>query len=333
MTTEIYTDGACSGNPGPGGWAWAIPDGRFQSGYEAHTTNQRMEVTAALEAVRTNEGALEIVSDSTYVVNCFRDSWYVGWRKRGWLNSQRKPVANRDLWEPFIELVLERGDVTFRWVKGHASDPMNDLVDRLAVGAILDTGGRTGVGRPDDLPPPDLPPAKAGTHPALPPGHRVLVAGLRPPQLGGYEPNLTWESVRSNIAEALSFLATEHDDLLVLSGMGLGVEQLGAEAAIDAGVPFVAVPAYPAFDSVWPASSRERYAGLVAQSLKEVVFEDRAPTSKQMAGGATARRDAWLARNANDAVVVHDGDDERTEKLLASLVVQLGDEHVLQLHP
>jgi uncharacterized phage-like protein YoqJ len=164
-------------------------------------------------------------------------------------------------------------------------------------------------------------------------GQRVLVAGLRPPQLGGYEPNLTWESVRSNIAEALSFLATEHDDLLVLSGMGLGVEQLGAEAAIDAGVPFVAVPAYPAFDSVWPASSRERYAGLVAQSLKEVVFEDRAPTSKQMAGGATARRDAWLARNANDAVVVHDGDDERTEKLLASLVVQLGDEHVLQLHP
>ena len=113
MTTEIYTDGACSGNPGPGGWAWAIEGGAFESGYETHTTNQRMEVTAAFEAVQRNDGRIEIVSDSTYVVNCFRDSWYVGWRKRGWLNSQRKPVANRDLWEPFVELVLARGDVTF----------------------------------------------------------------------------------------------------------------------------------------------------------------------------------------------------------------------------
>jgi len=135
MVTEIYTDGACSGNPGPGGWAWAIPGGRFESGFEPHTTNQRMEVTAAFEAVQSNDEAIEIVSDSTYVVNCFRDSWYVGWRKRGWLNSQRKPVANRDLWEPFVDLVLSRGNVTFRWVKGHASDPMNDLVDRLAVEA------------------------------------------------------------------------------------------------------------------------------------------------------------------------------------------------------
>ena len=135
MATEIYTDGACSGNPGPGGWAWAIPGGRFESGYETHTTNQRMEVTAAFEAVQANEGVIEIVSDSTYVVNCFRDSWYVGWRKRGWRNSQRKPVANRDLWEPFITLVRARGDVTFQWVKGHSGDPMNDLVDLLAVAA------------------------------------------------------------------------------------------------------------------------------------------------------------------------------------------------------
>jgi ribonuclease HI len=335
MTTDIYTDGACSGNPGPGGWAWAIPNGRFQSGYEAQTTNQRMEVEAAFEAVRANDGPIEIVSDSTYVVNCFRDSWYVGWRKRGWLNSQRKPVANRDLWEPFIELVLARGDVTFRWVKGHADDPMNDLVDRLAVGAILDKGGRSGVGRPEDLPPPDLPPAKAtsSASPTLPPGHVVVVTGLRPPELGGYDRNLTWESVRSKLADSLAFMATEHDDVLVVTGMGLGVEQLAAEAAVDAGVPFVAAPAYPEFDSVWPQASRERYRELVAQSLREVVFEDRAPRSKQEAGAMTARRDAWLARSADDAIVVHDGEDERTEKLLAALVVQLGDEHVLQLHP
>src|SRR3546814_8399464 len=97
-----------------------------------------MEITAAYEAVRAIDGRLEIVSDSTYVVNCFRDRWHEGWVKRGWKNSQRQPVANRDLWEPFIELVLDRGDVTFSWVKGHSGDPMNDLVDRLAVEAAID---------------------------------------------------------------------------------------------------------------------------------------------------------------------------------------------------
>lgn len=144
LVTIAYTDGACSGNPGPGGWAWAIPKGDYASGPEFHTTNQRMEITAALQAVRSIAGPLEVVSDSTYVVNCFRDRWYVGWRSRGWTNSQRKPVANRDLWEPLIDLVLERGDVAFRWVKGHGADPMNDLVDRLAVEASLTQVGRTG---------------------------------------------------------------------------------------------------------------------------------------------------------------------------------------------
>jgi ribonuclease HI len=92
-----------------------------------------MEIHAVLDAVRALDGPLEVVSDSTYVVNCFRDRWYLGWQRRGWVNSQRKPVANRDLWEPLVTLVNERGDVTFRWVKGHSGDEMNDLVDRLAV--------------------------------------------------------------------------------------------------------------------------------------------------------------------------------------------------------
>lgn len=109
--------------------------GGHEFGGEPHTTNQRMEIMAAFEAVRSHAGPLEIVSDSTYVVKCFNDRWHEGWRRRGWRNSQRQPVANRDLWEPFIELVLSRGDVTFRWVKGHGGDPMNDLVDRLAVEA------------------------------------------------------------------------------------------------------------------------------------------------------------------------------------------------------
>lgn len=130
---EVWTDGACSGNPGPGGWAWATQDGRQASGSEPATTNQRMEIRAALEAVRALDGPLVVVSDSTYVVNCFRDGWWKGWLARGWVTSARKPVVSRDLWEPLITLVNERGDVSFRWLKGHSGDPMNDLVDALAV--------------------------------------------------------------------------------------------------------------------------------------------------------------------------------------------------------
>ena len=137
MTTVVFTDGACSGNPGPGGWAWAVAPGGTPcgSGGEESTTNQRMELTAALEALRAlGNSDIEIVSDSTYVVNCFRDGWWRNWRRNGWRNTQRKPVANVDLWEPLIDLV-ESGSVSFTWVKGHSGDPMNDLVDRLAVEA------------------------------------------------------------------------------------------------------------------------------------------------------------------------------------------------------
>jgi ribonuclease HI len=132
---EVFTDGGCSRNPGPGGWAWATDTSVYASGYEPATTNQRMEVRAALEAVRALDGPLLVVSDSTYVVNCFRDEWWRGWLQRGWTNSARQPVANRDLWEPLVELVAARGDIAFGWVKGHSGHPMNDFVDRLAVAA------------------------------------------------------------------------------------------------------------------------------------------------------------------------------------------------------
>ena len=97
-----------------------------------------MELTAVIEAINSvpADEPVEIRSDSTYVVNCFRDEWWKGWFARGWRNSQRQPVANRDLWEPLINLVRERGDVTFRWVRGHNGDSMNELVDALAVSAI-----------------------------------------------------------------------------------------------------------------------------------------------------------------------------------------------------
>ncbi len=108
---------------------------RWASGAGGHTTNQRMELAAVLEALRSIEGRVEIVSDSTYVVNCFRDRWWEGWLRRGWTNSKKEPVANRDLWEPLIDLVCTRADVTFTWVKGHSGDPMNERVDRLALEA------------------------------------------------------------------------------------------------------------------------------------------------------------------------------------------------------
>jgi len=132
----VYTDGACAGNPGPGGWAWATaPDGaQRDSGGEAKSTNQRMEIRAVLEALRSLEGQLTIVSDSTYVVNCFRDKWWVRWQANGWRNASKKPVVNVDLWQPLIELVVARSP-KFQWVKGHSGDPMNDLVDAMAVAA------------------------------------------------------------------------------------------------------------------------------------------------------------------------------------------------------
>ena len=143
--TLVYTDGACLGNPGPGGWGWAVPGGPWACGAEAHTTNQRMELQAVLEALREVDGPVEVVSDSTYVVNCFRDGWYEGWRKRGWRNANRKPVANRDLWEPLIDEYLSRtAEITFRWVKGHSGDEWNEIVDQLAAGAAADQRSRRG---------------------------------------------------------------------------------------------------------------------------------------------------------------------------------------------
>ena len=98
-----------------------------------------MEVQAALHAVTSLDGPLEIYSDSTYVVNCFRDEWWVGWERRGWRNSQKKPVANQDLWKPLIAAVKGR-DVSFHWVKGHSGDEWNDIADELAVEAAQGRG-------------------------------------------------------------------------------------------------------------------------------------------------------------------------------------------------
>ena len=137
---SIYTDGACSGNPGPGGWAAILIDGgqdRELSGGSPSTTNQRMELTGAVEGLRALDGRRHaaLYSDSAYLINCFRDKWYLRWRENGWRNAQRKPVENRDLWEALLAL-NEQHDVVWHKVAGHAGHPMNERVDRLARGAI-----------------------------------------------------------------------------------------------------------------------------------------------------------------------------------------------------
>jgi ribonuclease HI len=136
----IYTDGACSGNPGPGGWAAVILDRgeeREVFGGESLTTNQRMELKGAIEGLRALEGRRQVrlYSDSAYLVNAFRDKWYVRWRQNGWKNAQRKPVENRDLWEELLALA-DTHEVIWHKVAGHAGDPMNERADRLARSAI-----------------------------------------------------------------------------------------------------------------------------------------------------------------------------------------------------
>ena len=136
-TVTIYTDGACSGNPGPGGWGAILQYGEFRkelSGGEAHTTNNRMELTGvitALEALK-EPCIVELYSDSKYVIDALDKGWARGWQKRGWVKSDKKPALNPDLWQRLLEL-CDYHTVKLHWVKGHAENPYNNRCDELAV--------------------------------------------------------------------------------------------------------------------------------------------------------------------------------------------------------
>jgi ribonuclease HI len=331
-TTTVYTDGACSGNPGPGGWAWAIPGGRWRSGFAASTTNQRMELQAVLDACEANEGRLVIVSDSTYVVNCWRDKWYVKWMGSGWRNSQKQPVANRDIWERLVPH-FQSGRLVLQWVKGHSGDPMNDLVDRLAVRACVEQRGaesdRAPEGGLEAAGPTDLIAEKVESIA----GHPTLVAGLRPPGLGGYDPNPVADRARDLLRTRLLAEKLLHPDLVVLSGMDLGAPQLGVEAAASLGVPYVAVLPYPAMESMWPPESQERHRTLLGGAREVVTVGRKGPTTKQQAGAGLARRNDWLARHAAGALVVWDGRDESTGRQVKALEGRLGSENVQLVEP
>ncbi|WP_029006019.1 ribonuclease HI [Azorhizobium doebereinerae] len=132
---EIWTDGACSGNPGPGGWGAILRSGPHEkelSGGEAHTTNNRMELMAAiaaLEALKRPSG-VDLHTDSEYLRNGIT-KWMMGWKRNGWRTADKKPVKNQDLWER-LDLALKSHDIKWHWVKGHAGNKLNERADQLA---------------------------------------------------------------------------------------------------------------------------------------------------------------------------------------------------------
>ncbi|MGM9618726.1 MAG: ribonuclease HI [Oscillospiraceae bacterium] len=133
----IFTDGACSGNPGPGGWGAILRYGGAEkelSGGEQETTNNRMELTAVIAALSALKEpcAVTLYSDSRYVVDAIEKGWVYGWKKKGWVKSDKKPALNVDLWEKLLPL-LQYHRVQLRWVKGHAEHPENERCDALAV--------------------------------------------------------------------------------------------------------------------------------------------------------------------------------------------------------
>lgn len=133
----IYTDGACSGNPGPGGWAAVLIWNEHRkeiSGYEAHTTNNRMELRAAIEALKTLKRKnlpVRIVTDSQYLMHAFTKNWLDSWIRKGWMTASREPVKNRELWEELIRITAHI-KVQWAWTRGHALNELNNRCDELA---------------------------------------------------------------------------------------------------------------------------------------------------------------------------------------------------------
>ena len=133
----LYTDGACSGNPGPGGWGAILEykgHRREMSGGEENTTNNRMELTAVIKGLMALKEpcTVELSSDSKYVIDGLSKGWAAGWQKKGWVKADKKPALNPDLWEQLLELTA-RHEMHYHWIKGHAENPNNNRCDELAV--------------------------------------------------------------------------------------------------------------------------------------------------------------------------------------------------------
>lgn len=350
--TTVFTDGACSGNPGPGGWAWIEPDGQWAAGFDPDTTNQRMELTAVLRACERFEDPLHIVSDSTYVVNCWRDRWWSGWLKRNWRNSRKDPVANRDLWEQVVPHFRDRPGLRLQWVKGHSGDRWNDLADRLAVGALQHRADTSGEGDPpeealgsadrnggsrsgpsgssdrssrtsDVLGP--IPGTESrsvlrrSADPRVPLGRLVVVAGAR-----SASPDRT--DLRAELSRVLTAQSEMNPELVVLSGLRRGAESLGVAAAKDAGLPYVVVLPYPDPTADWSVAETAEFRRSLEGAREMVVLEKKRPADLEGRRKSLARRDGWLRSAADSVVFIADPADAESEESLSRWEKALGED-------
>ncbi|MCU1688674.1 MAG: ribonuclease [Jatrophihabitantaceae bacterium] len=182
MPIYVACDGSALRNPGPAGWGWYVDEECWAAGGEAHSTNQRMELTAVLEFLRSTahlpaDTEIVMVLDSTYTRDCLT-VWVHNWLRNGWQNSKKQPVANRDLIEPAYNLLKVRTGTTFQWVKGHANHPLNTAADKactgasaaIAAGLPVPTGPGWTIGGPTPAPAPgpaaELSPPTAARPPA-----------------------------------------------------------------------------------------------------------------------------------------------------------------------
>jgi len=152
---EMYTDGACSGNPGPGGWGTILVFGEHErelSGFVPETTNNRMEIFAAVQGLRALKEPceVEVYSDSAYLVNAFQKGWIYAWQRNGWKKADKNDVENQDLWNQLL-ISMKGHRVTFHKVKGHADHPQNNRCDALATGRIKEHMKRDLTSPPVDL--------------------------------------------------------------------------------------------------------------------------------------------------------------------------------------
>lgn len=252
-----------------------------------------MELEAVLRAVESLPGPLRIHSDSTYVVNCFNDRWYEGWRARGWKNSQKKPVANRDLWEPLIDAYLERADeIEFLWVKGHSGNVWNERADELAVAAaeavVAESANTAGAPAGNG---PDAEAVGPDSAPWL--RDRALwVTGVGDPTPDQLD----------ELSRILDGLAPGRD--VVVSGLRRGVELIAAESARARRIELAVVLPFADPAARWPANDRQRFDSLVAAADHEVVLGGN-PTQP---GAAVTARNAWVLDHVIGVIAVGDPD-------------------------
>jgi len=338
---RVYTDGACSGNPGPGGWAWASSRSHHGSGGEAATTNNKMELTAVLRAIEDNPGrALCVVMDSTYVKDGLQ-KWSVNWRRNGWMTKDRKPVKNREIWEPLVAARDARDhELTFEWVKGHSGDALNDLVDELAVverdrfrAALGPTPGAPGGGgKISDLPAEEQRAERRRRDPRIPDGHLLLVLGLGPDALGGWDANPVADDVRRRLTEWIVAQAVVHPDLKVLTGLRPGAELLAAEAAIRAGVSYAVLVGFPGMEAKWSAAEQARFRDLCSRASSTAHLHRKVPNDKAGFVANMRVRERWLVDAADQAVLVWDERDARLDPTFSVLQKRFGDD-LLVLKP